>query len=300
MSNGDFLKMTDGRVETASALHTSSGASDADRLVKLNASGLLDGSFLPPSVLGGLPRGYIHGLQLQSMSGNVITVTAGVCRSAADDVDYELPAAIEKNLGAAFSKGDTGGGLGASVSLPASGTIHIFAISEISSSDPDIYADTSVTGANVPSGWIVRRRIFSLLTSSGANLRNIEQFGDAFNMDQVTSLNISSGFPETPTNVSLDVPNGIRVRPILLARAAISVTATASWFILPADAPTLDYLRITVLAASNMDGQSPIATLVGGITTNTSRQISHYVNGDRFSNLQLRINGWFDTRGRDE
>jgi len=82
---------------------------------------------------------------------------------------YTLPA-YTKQFDTAFAEGTNAGGLGTSVSLPASGVLYIYAISKNSApATVDYYGDTSSSGANVPSGWTVIGEVFRWSTDSSSN-----------------------------------------------------------------------------------------------------------------------------------
>lgn len=124
------------------------------------------------------PPGHINGLIPSNATDadHDITFTPGTARHADDSGNFRLAAAdLTKRADAAFSEGGTAaspaGGLGDTVTLPASGTIHAIAITKDADGAADVYFDTDIGGANAPSGWTVRRRLASFFTDASNNLR---------------------------------------------------------------------------------------------------------------------------------
>jgi hypothetical protein len=169
----------------------------------------------------GAPYGYISGL----IATNNVTdpdhdldISVGHCRNAANTADVVLSVAMTKRFDAAFVAGTNQGALGTAVSIPTSGTLHVFAITNNTTGDVDFLGDTSVTGANVPAGYTVQRRISSYRTDSSANfiaVKPIEIGGgsvyvayDVQRAGDIADTSVSSVARET---YSITVPTGIKV-----------------------------------------------------------------------------------------
>jgi hypothetical protein len=169
----------------------------------------------------GAPKGYISGFLVTnnvSDANNDLDISAGYCRNADNTLDVVLAASITKRMDAAFVAGTGNGGLGNAVSKPTSGTFHVFVIYNTTTFAVDVYGDTSVSGANVPSGWAIGRRIASYRTDSSANfiaVKPVERGGgevwvpyDVQRSGDIADTSVSSAARET---YALTVPVDIRV-----------------------------------------------------------------------------------------
>jgi hypothetical protein len=167
---------------------------------------------------GVLPRKFISGLVV---SVNLldpirdIDISVGACRNDADDADYRLTTGLTKKLDVAFAEGTNQGGLGTGVSMPSSGTMHVFAITKDADGATDAYADTSLAGANVPGGWTVQRAIGALITTVSAQLVYVvpvELAGGAVEyLHYDPPLDVNNVFLSAATLLSLSVPTGKQV-----------------------------------------------------------------------------------------
>ncbi len=241
-----------------------------------------------------LPRGYINGLEITGFSTNSVTFAAGKCRSSDDTMDYVLASAMTKNFGSAFAAGTGNGGRG--VALPATGSWHIFAITRDSDGVTDIYGDTSISGANKPSGWTVRRRIASLVTDSGSNLRPVVQRDDLFIHDQnAVDVNVSNLGTTATLYTLASVPADIEVVAKLIITYANGSAANFGVFVNSplATAQAVDgsgFRCQAVNPATNVYGKGS-----DDILTNTSRQV-RAVASAASSTLALIVTQWRDIR----
>lgn len=122
--------------------------------------------------IASLGNGHVSGIVPTNDGDHNLSFTAGGAYSK-DGMSHVRVSSLTKEFNASFSKGDNEGGLGDGVSLPTDGTLHIFAIKEDSSGDGDLYGDVSIDGSNVPSGWTVIHRVFSVTTDGSSNIHRI-------------------------------------------------------------------------------------------------------------------------------
>jgi hypothetical protein len=180
---------------------------------------------------------YISGL---NVSINVtdpdhdLDITAGACTKSDASKIIRLASAITKRMDVAFVKGTNAGGLGNGLSIPISGQLFIFTITEDSTGDVDVYGDTSVAGANPPTGWTLGRFISVFKTDSSANFIpvTVNRWSDQLIEHQIITpvrdLNTTTQASSTPTNRSLatSVPVGKRLN--IRIRFAVSHGTTAT------------------------------------------------------------------------
>jgi hypothetical protein len=128
-----------------------------------------------------LPTKYLVGLELANHTDadHDIEIAVGKCRDGADAYDMVLASALVKRIDAVFAAGTGNGGLFSG--SPANSTwYHVHLIRKTSDGTIDAYFDTSVTAANIPSGYAAYRRIGSVLTDGSANIIGFVQKGDEF------------------------------------------------------------------------------------------------------------------------
>ena len=152
-------------------------------------------------------------------SDHDLDISAGLCAFSSATGIYKLTSGITKRMDASFAKGTNAGGLGNGLSIPTSGQLFIFAITENSTGDTDVYGDTSVSGANPPTGWTVRRFLSMFKTDSSANLIpvTVNQWSSQLMEHQIITpvrdVNTTTQASGTPTLRSLatSVPVGLRL-----------------------------------------------------------------------------------------
>lgn len=224
--------------------------------------------------------------------------TVGRAWNAAGSAAVDV-AALTKQLDAAFAAGDDAGALGDGVSLPTSGTIHLFAIKNDSTGAGDILADTSVTGANVPSGWTVIARVGSWLTDGSDNLIAYtcrQMPGGALRMKTADATSdYSAANPGTSAvTVTLTVVTGIRVEPICTLALQ---TGTTTAYILYTDGDetpgTPSGTNHDMVAASDAEKLTCFKRLL----TNTSAQIKFKLDASAGDVVgRVLTFGWIDYR----
>lgn len=241
-------------------------------------------------------HGYIDGL-----------ITANNSSDATNDIDFGsgccwindrlvyFSSAITKRLDAAWSAGTGNGGL-FSGAKASSTWYHCFAMRNSSTGATDFGFDTSVTGANAPSGWVVRR-IWSIQTKSDGVIRAYTQNGDRCTWKQTTAYtSVSAIGASARLLITLTVAIGIQVEPLIAAFYSGS-NSDYLYFSSPADQDdqTADYTqgRIHIQNGSI----APLGTI--RLLTNTSGQIGiREALGTTANPLWLLCSGYIDSRGK--
>ncbi len=187
-----------------------SGPLDADGNAIVN----MRASFLP---------GYLFAL---TASNNVSDadhdIDFAVGAASSDDADplvMRLASAMTKRADASFAAGSGNGAMVAGESMPSSGTIHWWLIMKADFSVDICCNNHASSGLNptLPSGYVYKRRICSLITDSSARFVGFTQAGNYFEF-KVTQLAINTtGVGTSPTAYTINVPLGIVVDACLRA-----------------------------------------------------------------------------------
>jgi len=252
------------------------------------------GHFAPARLL--LPRGYRDGLTLSNNSADSdhdIDIAVGVARDSGDDYNLELTAGLAKQIDATWAAGDHAGGL-------FSGTVsndtwyHVFLIRKDSDGSIDAGFDTDVDAANIPSGYTAYRRLGGVLTNGSSNIKEFKQIGNVLIWvdGQVTDVNDSTP-PTSWTDVTLTVPTGIQVRPLVSVDLAVNNTGPTRIIDLASggSAPSGVPVRFIVRDDPGRCAFGEVSSLV----TNTSAQIKHKANSSSNINVYaLQLRGWID------
>ena len=100
-----------------------------------------------------------------------MAITAGLCRDLADGKNVISTITFTKRIDASIATGDGVGGLFTGT-VAADTTYHGILIEKNSDGSIEWGYDTDPAGANKPSGFTARRRVFSILTDGSANIIN--------------------------------------------------------------------------------------------------------------------------------
>lgn len=126
-------------------------------------------------------RGSIDGLttQLAADASHDVQVNPGSCWDSlvGNDRSIELPAAIVKQIDAAWTEGTNAGGM-ATGSVANDTLYYVILIDEDAGTGVDVMFDVSASGANAPTGWTARRVIWHVITDGSADILDYRQTGD--------------------------------------------------------------------------------------------------------------------------
>lgn len=262
-------------------------------------TGIINSAALPNTTLA-IP-GYLLGLTLSDTAGaptTSIDIAAGQATSQnlATPMSIVLASAITaKSLAAGWAVGSNTGML--DTGTAANATYHIFLIRRSDTGVVDVCASlsptTPVTGGNIPAAYDSWRRIGSILRVASV-IRPFLQLGDTFTLISPIA-NRSNPAAAAPALVSLSVPLGIVVEPIISHFMAASAASAAFAALGSALAGTS-----TGIIQQVSSGGADIAYVNGGFWTNTSAQLwfSLSVSAGTLLNADLRTLGWIDKRGR--
>ena len=251
-----------------------------------------------------LPRSYLAGFGIANNAGdatNDIDVAVGAARSAANDANIVLLAALTKQLDVAWAVGTNAGMLDAGA--VGNNTYHIFAIRRPDTGVVDILASLSATAPTMPANYTQKRRIGAILRESAANVAFVQD-GDYFRR-KASVLDINVTNPGTAAVLrTLSVPTGSKLHAVVDVGAdGNSSGSTGPVYLSDPDAN--DEAGSNTAAPLNTvgDGGSSGSNIMGmvAIRTNTSAQIrSRNLGGAGNVILRIATLGWIDRRGRDD
>jgi hypothetical protein len=207
--------------------------------------------------------------------------------------------ALTKQIDAAWSSGDNAGGL-FDGTVSNTTTYHVFLIEKDSDNSIDAGFDTSVTAANIPTGYTNYRRIGSVMTNESANIIPTTQYGNSVVLD-VAAEDVDATETSTAVTAALSVPIGVAV----IADISLMVKGTGP--------QTNGYILVTPLditdtAPTDTNNSINIATGTAAflsstvhmkVKTNTSGQIRYRGGGvDAGFVVRITTKGWTDNRGK--
>lgn len=219
------------------------------------------------------------------------TVAAGKWRSKDDSVDIVLASAITKTLqsSGAWAAGNNGNGLFSGAR--ANGVwYHFFVIANDSTGAVDAGFDTSITAANIPSGWTAYRRVASIRTNASGNVLPYIVRGPHFRL--LTPIRVYQAAAPTPawTSFNLDqVPPDVRT----FAEIHTAVSTTNGFFSLNIAPPGTSYsTSVNDSAVSFVMSTIPADNAVSRVITGTSRDI--LIRADQSGTLTVDVLGYED------
>lgn len=229
---------------------------------------------------------------------NDIDFLAGACVSSdATRWPMRSTSTITKQLDAAWAVGNNAGGRMSAAAI-ANVPYHCYQIRRPDTGVVDFGFDVSATAPNLPTNYTQYRRIGAILRESGT-IVPFRQYGDHFN--RVTKkVDRSSTASAASALLTLSVPTGIKLQPIIYSSLILPVSSSTANQINDGDGTVADinYQSVATGAGSNGATQSDI--ILSQFFTNTSAQVYFSVNigsGTITSNILYNI-GWIDTRGR--
>jgi hypothetical protein len=242
----------------------------------------------------GLLRGFLSGLGTSNSStspNTKIDVATGVAIDDGFSSIITLAAGTIDFATTGANGLDTG-------TLAASTTYHLFAIAKADGTTARL-ASLSPTAPTLPSGYTLKRRIWSVLTNASGNLVAYHQFGNTCMLDVPVSSAVHTNPGTDPVLVSLSVPNGIVVE------------AVVSVYLLSGDTTRRTLLLTSPLQTASAPAAGSMSSLAAGVAggaaangstqaefrrfTNTSRQVRYELDGSGAATFVfVNTIGWVD------
>lgn len=246
------------------------------------------------------PPGFIYGLTLSNNSSdatNDIDIAAGSARDSTDAVNLILSSGLTKRLDATWSVGTGNGGL--DTGSIANTTYHVYLIKRSDTGVVDVLFSTSASSPTMPTNYDYKRRIGSIIRSSGAILL-FHQYNDNFVLDnRVADVAFStlSGYTAAGVATAMgSIPLGIQVRGIFSVYLAISSSSERVYITSMNETDTGvsgGYFTI-VEDTANKDVMTDIE-----VEMNTNRQLRiRAAYGVGVTAFDIMTRGWKDSRGR--
>lgn len=208
-----------------------------------------------------------------SDSFNDIDFSAGVFNFS-DGSGQAVATALTKRLDANWTAGNNQGGLFSGAKANST-WYHCFAIYNPTTDTSDFGFDTSVTAANIPSGYTKYKRVGSIVTDGSGNIRGFLQNGNFF-FYKSPMLLYSGAFPTVETALTTMSPLGIKTIGIFSSYINTGTTLKAlriySYDATDAAVDTTNFNgALASIGTSAMDAGSPSALA----QTNLSSQVKY-------------------------
>lgn len=250
------------------------------------------------------PPGYIQGLVPVNGTDadHDINIGTGFTVDTTSAKVLDLTSVLTKQIDAVFAVGNNAGGLFSGV-VAADTWYHLFVIRRTSDGVIDAYFDTSVTAANIPTGFVEFRRIASVLTDVAANIIGytaLEIWGGGLQVlwDSIVS-DVDEANDGTAATKTLSIPPGYKVESMLMVRVENTVNDRIVYISsldvddeIPDDAPTVrGHVR------TDKDTSGHLEDIAGPLFawSDTSSQVRVRSSGGG-GNRQITTQGWKDPR----
>jgi hypothetical protein len=235
---------------------------------------------------------YLTGLVLSNDTDtdHDINITAGQAADSTNASYLTLSAETTKQIDSTWAAGDDAGGLFTGT-VAADTTYHMFIIEKDSDGSIDAGFDTSLTAANIPSGYTKFRRIGSVVTDSSSNIINFVQRGGEF-LFKSPILDYSAAVTSTASTVSLSVPSDINVKASL--NANVAANSNSVYISSPDQDDELPSITVAPLASVGSSGTNHFGQLE--VWTNTSAEVRARAVGN--NTLRVATLGYTDLRGQ--
>lgn len=237
------------------------------------------------------------------------SITGLVVTNNADDLEHDidisagqygsdaLDTAITKRLDAPFAAGTGNGGMVGS--LPASGVVYVFLIKNNSTSNMDVYAETT-DGGNPPSGWTVVKRIAVRITDASNNLQRVNVSGNGEQLIvypyteviDVTLSTLSTSRIAIPASGVLSCPPLVDTELLQANARGGSAVAVIMTSLLSADiTPVIDNL-----ADFTTDTTNTRPSIIKRVRVNANRQVGVRATDASAHLYKVRVISWIEDR----
>lgn len=243
--------------------------------------------------------GLINGLTLSNNgtdATNDIDIAAGWAASSETvPALMVLSSALTKRLDAAWAVGTNQGGL--DTGSIANTTYHIWLIRRPDTGVVDALFSASATSPTMPANYTQKRYLGPIVRASSA-IRAFRQSGDTFLWGtKIADRNSTAAF--SAALLTLSVPTGINVRPIVENTISCNVSSSVSTYVGNAAAGGVEMQIATTFAGASA-GAGTVATPPPAFETDTSGRLYYQatVSGGSFSGNTLNTLGFIFERGR--
>lgn len=247
-------------------------------------------------------RGAISGLALSNDSDadHDIAIAVGSCRDSADKRTLSLSSILTKRIDATWAAGDDAGGMFTG-SVTTDTWYHLFLVRKTSDGSIDAGVDTSITAANIPSGYVEYRRIGSVKTDGSSNIKPFVQFGDRFTWSAPTPDATDVATSTSAALTTLNTPLAVKVEAEMYIHIEDAATNTKGILFSDPDVPDLsadnNAARSHGYVQASQSGTDNFKfNFVAECPTNTSSQV-RVVNSATGGTYSIRTRSYRDYRG---
>lgn len=241
-------------------------------------------------------KGYLNGLTLSNNgtdSDHDLDIAAGVARDEADTYYMELASTLTKQIDATFAAGSAAGGMFTGT-VAADTWYHVHLIRKDSDGAIDAGFDTSVSAANIPSGYTAYRRIGSVLTGGSANilpfLQRPENPGWFYWQDPIEDYD-QDNIGTSSVTVGLSVPVGLRVMAYF---TMMDENSSGSEMYIRVEGATDSAPTEDASPGAHFQNNDVSGMMV--LQTDSSGQVFFRSNNSG-NDISVFTYGWFDSRG---
>lgn len=200
------------------------------------------------------------------------------------------------------------GGMASGESLPALGSLHVFALIKPDGS-MNVGGDTSVTAANlivdavvIAAGYTLFKRIFTIWCDTSNNIIAFTNDGDYVELDDTTlGANVVAPVDNALTSVILaGAPDGVATIAILVGSISTNAGALApanyvNWYTPGASNPLADSQHCWAVVRQ-ADATSMESGFYGTVLTDLARKVAYIFDHNASSGLQYSLRGYIDKR----
>lgn len=226
-----------------------------------------------------------------------ITISSGTCSDSTGTSVFKLLGGITKRIDEPFVAGDNFGGMFTG-SVASDTTYHYFIIEKDADGTIDAGYDTSVSAANMPSGYTKFRLLFSFKTDSSSNVKPFTAFsggGGALQVD-LTDREVILGTLTPGTSavtLATGAPIGVQVKASLATH--LEATGSGAYVLFSAlhqtdAAPTNTLCDLATRSTGGSDSNRI------DIMTDTSAQVRYRSTLGSVLVLAASLNGWTQVR----
>lgn len=242
------------------------------------------------------PKNLINGGLLSNNgadANNDIDFAPARARDSTDTYEMILLAIVTKRLDAAWAAGTGQGGL-FSGAKAVSTCYHCFLIRKTSDGSFDAGFDTSVTAANIPSGYSAYCLLESILTDVSGNIRAFVHgngrmlWSAPINDENTGAIGIAASLHQLES-----LPLGRAVNALIIGLMTNAGSTSAILLTSPSQADTAPVVNSICTAQINAIGDA--ASIQETILTDTSRQIRARATAAS-TGLALSVTGWLDLK----
>jgi hypothetical protein len=248
---------------------------------------------LPASYL----RSYLAGLTLSTAgSSSTFGIAVGEAQDSTNAAMMVLGSAYTKTT-SAWAVGSGNGALDTG-SIANSTWYHVYLIQRSDTGVVDVLVSTSASSPTMPTNYDRKRRIGAMKTDGSAQWVQFIQNGDQFKWVTWSYDYSGTSGSTSRQNLTLNVPTGVVVFPILLAQNATGALGGDLLLLTSLDetdsAPAVSLVHCYAAGSAGTPGNPAEITSLHTDTSGRIGRRSHVTD----SAVDIRTMGWVDTRGR--